>query len=182
MGGHADVSKVLLHQSSLNLGGLQGVRDLQILQHKGHMVPLKGNALTTTSNAVFLGAPWNGIVFQLPQRFQVINGTSAIGAGVRLLPFTASAPVGSIVTAILAKKGVPPIYLVMFASTLQVIGFALLGNLRPQDGISSAQYGYQAMAGFGLGTNISLLTLMTSFSVEPRDKGKVSTTRSSPIF
>ncbi|ORX95042.1 major facilitator superfamily domain-containing protein [Clohesyomyces aquaticus] len=123
-------------------------------------------------NAVFLGAPWSGIVFQLPQRFQVINEASSIGAGIRLLPFTASAPVGSVVTAALAKKGVSPIYLVMFASILQVIGFALLGTLRVQDGfaISSAQYGYQAMAGFGSGTNISLLTLMTPFSVEEKDK------------
>ncbi|KAF1962121.1 MFS general substrate transporter [Byssothecium circinans] len=122
-------------------------------------------------NALFLGAPWSAIVFQLPQRFQVVNGMSAIGAGIRLLPFTASAPVGSIVTAMLAKQGVPPLYLVIFGSTLQVIGFALLGTLDPYDSaISAAQYGYQAMAGLGSGTNISLLALMTPFSVQPRDK------------
>jgi hypothetical protein len=134
---------------------------------------VKNDPLTIHRNAVFLGAPWNGIVFQLPQRFQVIDGTSAIGAGVRLLPVTASAPVRFIVTAGLAKKGVPPIYLIIFASALQVLGFALLGTLRSHDGLGAAQYGYQAMAAFGSGT-ISLLTLMTPFSVEPRDKGRPS--------
>jgi hypothetical protein len=135
------------------------------------LISATSDGLTIQRNAVFLGAPWNGIVFQLPQRFQVTNGISAIGAGIRILPFTASAPVGSIVTATVAKKGVPPIYLLVFGSLLQVIGFTFLGTLRPENSISPAQYGYQAMAGFGSGTNISLLTLLTPFSVEPRDKG-----------
>lgn len=88
------------------------------------------------------------------------------------MAFTGAAPISSILTAGLAKKGIPPIYLVMVASCLQVIGFALLGTLPKSTEISKAQYGYQVIAGFGCGTNISLLTLMTPFSVQPRDNGK----------
>ncbi|KAF1994393.1 MFS multidrug transporter-like protein [Amniculicola lignicola CBS 123094] len=123
-------------------------------------------------NAIFLGAAWTGAIFQLPQRFQVLNAVSAVEVGIRLLPFTAPCPVGSIFTAVLAKKGVPPIYMVIAASALQVAGFALLGSVpRSHDNtVSASLYGYQAMFGFGLGTNISLLTLMTPFCVETKDK------------
>ncbi|KAF2681632.1 MFS general substrate transporter [Lentithecium fluviatile CBS 122367] len=127
-------------------------------------------------NTVFVGGPWNGIIIQLPQRFQVVNGESTIGAGVRLLPFTATAPIESIITAVLAKKGVVPIYMLVFGSVLQTIGFALLGSLSTQDGfaISLAQYGYQTMVSLGSGSNNSLLALLTPFSVEPRDKGVIT--------
>lgn len=124
-------------------------------------------------NALFLGAPWFVTIFQLPQRFQVVDNATALQAGLRLIPFTVFAPVGSIISAMLAgKMKIPPIYLVMAASSLQVIGFALLSTLSLTEITSSAQYGYQVIAGFGVGINISTLILMTPYSVkENRDKG-----------
>lgn len=121
------------------------------------------------SNALSLGAVWISAVFQLPQRFQIVHGLSPIAAGVRVMAYTGAAPIASIITAIVAKKGVPPIYLVLGASCLQIIGFALLGTLPASTAMSKAQYGYQIIAGFGCGTNISLLTLMTPFSVSQED-------------
>jgi hypothetical protein len=85
------------------------------------------------------------------------------------MAYTGAAPISSIITAIVAKKGVPPIYLVLGASCLQVVGFTLLGSLSASTTISKAQYGYQVIAGFGCGTNISLLVLMTPFSVSQQD-------------
>ncbi|KAF2706214.1 MFS multidrug transporter-like protein [Pleomassaria siparia CBS 279.74] len=125
--------------------------------------------LGMTINALSLGAVWISGVFQLPQRFQVVHGLSPLAAGVRVMAYTGAAPISSIITAIIAKKGVPPIYLVLGASCLQIVGFALLGSLPASTAISKAQYGYQVIAGFGCGTNISLLTLMTPFSVSPQD-------------
>lgn len=73
---------------------------------------------------------------------------------------------------IAGKLKVPPIYLVLIASTLQVIGFTLLSTLPTSgDFILHAQYGYEVIAGFGVGVNISTLMLMTPFSVEKRDQG-----------
>ncbi|KAG9201297.1 hypothetical protein G6514_005845 [Epicoccum nigrum] len=125
--------------------------------------------LGMTINALSLGAVWITGVFQLPQRFQIVHGLSPIAAGVRVMAYTGAAPISSIITAIIAKKGVPPIYLVLGASCLQIVGFSLLGSLPPATAISKAQYGYQVIAGFGCGTNISLLTLMTPFSVSEQD-------------
>jgi len=124
-----------------------------------------------TLNALFLGAPWFVTIFQLPQRFIVVNNASALGAGLRLIPFTLAAPVGSIISATIAGKAkVPPIYLVLLASSIQVIGFGLLSSLPLSEIEPNAQYGYQVIAGFGVGINISTLLLMTPFSIaEKRD-------------
>lgn len=95
-------------------------------------------------------------------------------AGVRLLAFSVASPIGSIVTSIITGKAkVPPIYFVLLASVLQVIGFGLLSSLPTTSHTSPAQYGYEVIAGFGCGINISLLILMTPFSVEKRDQGKL---------
>jgi hypothetical protein len=45
-----------------------------------------------------------------------------------------------------------------------------LSTLPTSDKTSNAQYGYQVIAGFGVGINISTLIIMTPYSVEPRDK------------
>jgi hypothetical protein len=86
-----------------------------------------------------------------------------------------AAPIGSIVSSVIAGKAkIPPIYLVMMVSSLQVIGFALLSTLPLSESISASQYGYQIIAGFGVGINISTLILMTPYSVaERRDQGRL---------
>lgn len=63
------------------------------------------------------------------------------------MAYTGAAPISSIITAIVAKMGVPPIYLVLGASCLQIVGFSLLGSLPTATAISKAQYGYQVIAG-----------------------------------
>ena len=73
-----------------------------------------------------------------------------------------------------SKIKVPPIYLVIAASLLQVVGFSLLSILPVSKTISAAQYGYEVIAGFGVGVNISTLVLMTPYSVQKRDQGEHS--------
>ncbi|TVY80405.1 MFS thioclapurine efflux transporter tcpA [Lachnellula suecica] len=122
-------------------------------------------------NAFFLGGPWFVTVFQLPQRFQVVNDVSPLQAGIRLVPFTLACPLGSIISAVAAGKyKVPPIYMVIFASVMQIIGFSLISTLPTTAHTRAAEYGYQIIAGFGVGINISLLIMMTPFCVEARDK------------
>ena len=128
--------------------------------------------LTRHSNAIFLGGCWFCTIFQLPQRYQVVHRTSPLGAGIRSIPFIASAPISSAVSAALTKKGVPPVYLVIGASALEVIGFSLLGTISPSTAITARQYGYEIIAGFGCGSNISLLVLLVPFSVQPKDTCK----------
>jgi hypothetical protein len=114
-------------------------------------------------------------MIQIPLRFQIINGLSPLQAGIRLLPFAVLLPVGSVFAAGIAGKAkVPPLYLFIAASILQIIGFALLST-SPTDGhLNPAQYGYQVICGFAIGSVLATLTVMTPFSVETRDKGNPS--------
>ena len=128
--------------------------------------------MKSSSNALFLGGPWFVTMFQLPQRLQFVNGVSPLEAGIRFIPFTLAAPIGSVLGPLIGKKAkLPLIYLVICASVIQVVGFALLSTLPASEAISRAQYGYEFLAGFGCGINITLLILMTPFSVQARDKG-----------
>lgn len=97
---------------------------------------------------------------------------SPLGAGVRLLPFTFLCPIGSIFASVIAKAKVPPIYLLIVGSALQVIGFSLLSTIHITQSIGTTQYVFEIIAGFGVGMNISTLILMTPFCVEDRDKGR----------
>ncbi len=114
-------------------------------------------------------------IFQLPQRFQLIHGSSATLAGVQTIPFTFAAPFGSVLASALAKKAkVPVVYLVLLAGVLQTLGFALLATLPSSTHLPARIYGFQFIAGFGCGINIPFLLVLVPFVVEQRDNGKLT--------
>ncbi|KAI0485706.1 putative multidrug resistance protein fnx1 [Xylaria cf. heliscus] len=121
-------------------------------------------------NFILLGGPTVICMFILPQRFQLVYGTSGLDAGVRLIPFSAVIPIGSIFASILGgKHKVPPVYLLLLGSVLQVLGFALIGTLPSTLEIPSRIYGYQILAGWGCGINFSLLFILIPLINEKRD-------------
>lgn len=87
------------------------------------------------------------------------------------MPFTFAAPLGSAIASILAKKG-PAVYVVILSGVLQTIGFALLASVPVSTSVPARVYGFQVIAGFGCGINISTLLLLVPFVVEYRDKGE----------
>lgn len=121
---------------------------------------------------MLLGGPFMVTVFQLPQRFQLVNGLSGLEGGVRLMPFTFASPVGTGIAAGLATKfKVPPIWIILTGSVLQVIGFALLGTLPATTDLLARTYGFEVVAGFGCGMNLALLFVIIPRVVELRDQG-----------
>ncbi|KAI0835899.1 putative multidrug resistance protein fnx1 [Hypoxylon sp. FL0890] len=121
-------------------------------------------------NFVLLGGPTVICMFIMPQRFQLVYGTSGLDAGVKLIPFTVIIPVSSIFASILAGKfKVPPLYLLFLGSFFQVIGFALLGTLPSTLTIPPRIYGFEIIAGWGCGINFALLFIMIPFVNEKRD-------------
>ena len=128
--------------------------------------------MLTTGREIFLtGAPFTVAVIQLPLKFQAVYGASPLGAGVRLLPFAILSPIGSGVAAALAGRGkIPPIYIFLCGSAMQIAAFALLGMKSNVQSIEKAQYGYEVVAGFAVGINLACIILMTPFVVEKRDK------------
>ncbi|KID83966.1 Major facilitator superfamily domain, general substrate transporter [Metarhizium guizhouense ARSEF 977] len=121
-------------------------------------------------NFLLLGGPTVIGMFIIPQRFQLVYGTSGLDAGVRLIPFTAAIPVSSVIaSSLVGKYKVPPLYLIMSGSCLQILGFGLLGTLPATLEIPARIYGYELIAGWGCGINFSLLFLMVPFVIEKRD-------------
>jgi hypothetical protein len=112
-------------------------------------------------------------MFILPQRFQLVYGTSGLGAGVRLIPFTAIIPFSAgLATSLAGKRKIPPIYLILAGSCFQVLGFALMGTLPSTLDIPARIYGYEIIAGWGCGINFALLFLMIPAVAEDGNKGK----------
>ena len=117
------------------------------------------------------GAPFTVAVIQIPLKAQAVYGVSPLDAGIRLLPFALLSPIGSGFAAGLAGKAkIPPVYLLLGGSIVQIVGFTLLSLPSSSSGVGAAQYGYEAIAGFSVGVNIACLVLMTPFAVEARDK------------
>ncbi|RAK81913.1 uncharacterized protein BO72DRAFT_492138 [Aspergillus fijiensis CBS 313.89] len=109
-------------------------------------------------------------MFELPQRFEMVNQLSPFHAAIRFIPFTVAAPVGSILASTVAKMfKVPLLYLLGISSLKQVVAYVLLGTVSGQHDISARQYGYQVLAGLACGINIPLLTLMTPYATGKRD-------------
>ncbi|KAI0025052.1 major facilitator superfamily domain-containing protein [Xylariomycetidae sp. FL0641] len=120
----------------------------------------------------FLGGPFIVSVYQLPQRFQLVNGLSGLDAGVRLMPFTFASPVGTgLAAGIAGKFKVPPIWIIIAGSALQVVGFSLLGTLPDSLDLLPRIYGYEIIAGFGCGMNLALLFVIIPGIVDVRDQG-----------
>ena len=112
-------------------------------------------------------------MFLIPQRFQLVYDTSGLDAGVRLIPFTLMMPIGTVLASTIAGRlKVPPLYLVLSGSCLQVIGFALMGTLPTSLDMPRQIYAFQVIAGLGCGMNFTLLFVMIPFIVEKRYHGK----------
>jgi hypothetical protein len=130
---------------------------------------LENSADFSTSQAFLLGVPFTVLVIDLPQRFQAVNGLSALSAGVRLLPYAILAPIGSLVSNIIFTRRRAPLLLLCAGASLQLLGLVLLATLPVTISVPASQYGFEAIAGFGVGITFGTLVIITPSSVEPRD-------------
>lgn len=65
----------------------------------------------------------------------------------------------------------PAMCVVLLSSVLQTIGFALPASVPVSTSIPARVYGFQVIAGFGCGINISTLLLLVPLVIDYRDKG-----------
>ncbi|KAI0190606.1 MFS multidrug transporter-like protein [Astrocystis sublimbata] len=117
----------------------------------------------------FLGVPFTMLVINLPQRFQTVNALPALDAGLRLLPFALLAPIGSLVSNIIFIRQPKPLWLLAAGAAFQLTGIALLASDPVGRDIPPRLYGFEILAGFGVGITFGTLVTITPSSVEPRD-------------
>ncbi|KAK0636738.1 major facilitator superfamily transporter [Bombardia bombarda] len=117
------------------------------------------------------GFPFMAAIIGIPQRLQTVNGTTAVEAGIRLLPLILCSPIATTLAGFLMSKlRIPPLYLVITGGALQTIGIGLFSSLDSRNlQIPAAQYGYQVIMGFGFGFILSTIVLMVPLVVKQKD-------------
>ncbi|KAJ3459547.1 hypothetical protein FSOLCH5_014008 [Fusarium solani] len=111
--------------------------------------------------ACFVGFPFVSMIVNIPQRAQAVYGVSPVQGGLTLLPLLLTSPLATAFSGFMTGNAkVPPFYLVLVASVLQVIGIGLTCSL-PTDSksVPKEQYGYEVLMGIGFG--LGLTTLLT---------------------
>ena len=131
------------------------------------------SVLTDIRLSLLSGVPYNIIVVDIPQRFQVINNISAFGTGMRLIPFNFSISFASVLVNIIAGKvQIRPIFLLLFSSIIQLIGLSLFSTLLEDGRIHAAIYAYEVVTGFGIGFVMGICLLLPPAVVEAQDLGR----------
>ncbi|KAL5358230.1 major facilitator superfamily domain-containing protein [Aspergillus floccosus] len=116
------------------------------------------------------GCPWNVVVVYLTQRLQILTKVSPLMAGVRLIPYSAVSTIFTSVANLASLKGhIPFVYFALAGSILHIVGMALLSCLPENNEFPAAGYGYEVIAGAGIGTTIGILILAVPYVVETRD-------------
>ncbi|MCJ1467259.1 hypothetical protein MMC07_005883 [Pseudocyphellaria aurata] len=125
-----------------------------------------GMLLTT----FLVGAPFNAVVVSLPQRSQAVSGASPLNAGIRLLPYTFGAALGAVFGNIIgSKRRVAVVHILFLGALLQLLGLVLLSTLPTTKEFPARGYGFETIAGFGVGVTFGILLLATPFVANPRD-------------
>ncbi len=110
------------------------------------------------------GIPFTTLVVSIPQSLQTTKGLTPTHAGLALLPLLLMTPFSSALSSILAtnkKTLVPPIYLVLIGSILQLLGVAMFTTLSTNpdvgDRIEGKMYAFEILMGLGFGLVLTSL-------------------------
>ena len=71
----------------------------------------------------------------------------------------------------MGKPKAPPIHVTFVGSAIQLVGFVLLSRAPESAELPSSFYGFEAIAGFGLGITYATVTILAPFVAEKRDLG-----------
>ncbi|KDQ58087.1 hypothetical protein JAAARDRAFT_206806 [Jaapia argillacea MUCL 33604] len=121
---------------------------------------------------ICLGAALYSTTVFLPQRLQIVDSLSPIGAGVKMLPILL--PTGLLspfagATVMLSKSYRP---LMSIAAALGAIGAGLLSTINGGGGTNTnfgRMYGYEVIEGICIGVTITVSTIIIQFSVHRKD-------------
>lgn len=120
-------------------------------------------------SAFLTGFPFQTTVIYLPQRFQIENGLSPVGAGIRMLPLLLVSAVGTAIAGSICSKRNLSFYTMTSGLCLQIVGLGLFSSLPVSVHVQAAQYGYQAILGLGFGMTLSSVFVMIKAEVKQED-------------
>lgn len=99
-----------------------------------------------------------------------MDGVSPLTAGIRLLPLLLSSPLATGLAGYLTNsRKVPPIYLIIIGSILQLIGISLTLTLPLTTAGNTTVYGFEVIIGFGFAFGLSTLLILAPRVVSKAD-------------
>ncbi|KAJ0418663.1 MFS general substrate transporter [Aspergillus carlsbadensis] len=111
------------------------------------------------------------LYIQIPQRLQITNDSSAIGAGLKLLAFAAGSPIGSFACALLAGRfRLPFVCTITIGTILQTAGSFLLSSVPTTFDVWEGQYGYMMLTGIGVGMSMTSFYIAVPMVVRKEDQ------------
>ena len=132
---------------------------------------LHEHVLTLVGIAFLSGVPFTVAIIQIPQRYQIVNDASALEAGVRLLPLTLCASVGTVVANMLASTlRIPPVFIILLGTALQILGATLLSTLPTH--IIPREYSHEVFLSIGIGLNLGILIPFVPQIIRDKDQGE----------
>lgn len=122
------------------------------------------------STSFFVAVPYNLLLINVHQRFQILNGLSRFQAAIRVVPLSAMVAFGGIfINGLVAKSGVAPIYLMWPSLGVRPAGVAPLAYVPMERAIQGEIYAFEMLIGFGIGATFGICTIMPPRVVAPSD-------------
>ncbi|KAI1392244.1 MFS general substrate transporter [Hypoxylon trugodes] len=115
------------------------------------------------------GYVYLSILIILPERFQIVNGETALYAGIHLLPMLGATSFGAFSAGAISRKRNNTSWTMMIAHAFQLLGIGLMSMLREATAETKAQYGFQALLGLGFGLSLGAGTIMASVQSYSQD-------------
>ncbi|TGO27878.1 hypothetical protein BPAE_0035g00210 [Botrytis paeoniae] len=121
-------------------------------------------------NTFLAGVVMISVIILLPQRFQIVNQVSPIGAGYCLLALSVVASIGAGIAGVFVQRlEIAPFYVILVSSCITTIGLALLCTLSSSLYVHPSTYGYQVILGLGIGGTLGSSLLMIPIIVSKQD-------------
>jgi MFS family permease len=130
-----------------------------------------GHYITT----LLAGFPYFFVIYSLPLRVQVVNGRSALVAGISLMPMLGGVAVASTISGMLNSKRDLFCYTLLAGALFMTIGTAALSSLEDTVALPAKMYGFQVFVGLGFGLMVSTVSIGASLECELRDRSKIPT-------
>ncbi|KAL4915046.1 major facilitator superfamily domain-containing protein [Aspergillus aurantiobrunneus] len=128
---------------------------------------VKHHAVPSAVGFFFFGS-YIVIIYYLPTYFQSINGATAIGSGVRNLPFIIAVSIFTVVSGISISATGYPAPFVIAGAAIATVGCGLIYTF--DIGTPAGKWiGYQILAGFGNGIGVQVPMMMAQANTQASD-------------
>ncbi|KFY08672.1 hypothetical protein V492_06029 [Pseudogymnoascus sp. VKM F-4246] len=145
--------------------GLLGARSWLNIDPIFPMHILKRRVMAAAFASIFCtGFPLVTATILLPERFQLVNGSSPLKAGLSLLPLAAATGFGSFVGGAISSARNLTSPTLIAGSSLQLFGLGLLTTIPDTLSIPHYLYGLEVLLGLGVGMCLSAGTLMVTLN------------------